>query len=50
MANEPKDRIGSEKHAIGMADFSSFDSDVTCARNYRPSFHENKPKTLVLYD
>jgi hypothetical protein len=21
-----------------------------CARNYRPSFHENKPKTLVLYD
>jgi hypothetical protein len=22
----------------------------TSARNYRPSFHENKPKTLVLYD
>ncbi len=21
-----------------------------CARNYRPSFRENKPKTLVLYD
>jgi hypothetical protein len=23
---------------------------MTSARNYRPSFHENKPKTLVLYD
>jgi hypothetical protein len=22
----------------------------TCARNYRPSFRENKPKTLVFYD
>jgi hypothetical protein len=22
----------------------------TCTRNYRPSFRENKPKTLVLYD
>ncbi len=21
-----------------------------CARNYRPSFRENKPKTLVFYD
>jgi hypothetical protein len=21
--------------------------NVNCARNYRPSFHENKPKTLV---
>ncbi len=23
---------------------------ITSGRNYRPSFHENKPKTLVLYD
>jgi hypothetical protein len=23
---------------------------VFSARNYRPSFRENKPKTLVLYD
>ncbi len=23
---------------------------MTCARNYRPSFRKNKPKTLVLYD
>jgi hypothetical protein len=22
----------------------------SCARNYRPSFRENKPKTLILYD
>ncbi len=24
--------------------------DGTCARNYRHSFRENKPKTLVFYD
>ncbi len=24
--------------------------ELVSARNYRPSFHENKPKTLVLYD
>jgi hypothetical protein len=29
MANEPKDRIGSEKQTIVMDDFSNFDSDVT---------------------
>jgi hypothetical protein len=32
-------------------EYSSFVQTAEyCARNYRPSFHENKPKTLVLYD
>jgi hypothetical protein len=33
-----------------MGPYAVVDFNLTSARNYRHSFHENKPKTLVFYD